>query len=466
MDELKSIKSEKGKEILVDKENYRYHRHKSNVDGSKVYWRCIVRSCKARLHSDADFNILITIGSHSHSATAAEIRANVAISRVKHRSISSESQSRTIIAEEIRTLTGCGLAELPRIPYISRNIRRWRHVERMHPPIPGSNVGFDIPSEYSCMENGEKFLRFDSGIGDPKRILIFSTDEGLQSLKNCKQWAADGTFKSCPSIFYQLYILHVQIGYFSAPRLFALLSDKSHASYEKLFNEVRNLVNNDGPENVTFDFEKAAHNSFLQTFPNTRLSFCLFHLGQNVYKHIIKEGFKVRYHDDDSFSLKIRCFVALAFLPIDDVVDGFEELADDDDIPQSLVSYFENTYIGPIRGRGSSKRRLEPTFLIASWNVFHQCLHGRPRTNNNLEGFHYALNQSFTCHPTIWKLINVLKREEGLANAKLQKLQQGEQVVQRKKYANRNKHVLNLIENYDCANKLQYLKNIALSIKL
>ena len=60
--------------------------------------------------------------------------------------------------------------------------------------------------------------------------------------------------------------------------------------------------------------------------------------------------------------VRVRCFLALAFLPIDDVVDEFEELVDDDGILQSLVSYFENTYIGPIRGRGSSKRRLEPTF--------------------------------------------------------------------------------------------------------
>ena len=76
-----------------------------------------------------------------------------------------------------------------------------------------------------------------------------------------------------PLYFISYTFLHVQIGFFSAPRLFALLSDKSHASYEKLFTEVKNLLNNDGPENFTFDFEKAAHNSFLQNFPNTQVIF-------------------------------------------------------------------------------------------------------------------------------------------------------------------------------------------------
>ena len=74
---------------------------------------------------------------------------------------------------------------------------------------------------------------------------------------------------------------------FQGSKIVCTTLDKSHASYENLFTEVRNLSNNDGPENVTFDFENAAHNSFLQTFPNTQLSLCLFHLGHNIYINIL-----------------------------------------------------------------------------------------------------------------------------------------------------------------------------------
>ncbi|CAI9719845.1 Hypothetical predicted protein [Octopus vulgaris] len=55
----------------------------------------------------------------------------------------------------------------------------------------------------------------------------------------------------------------------------------------------------------------------------------------------MQEGLKCRYHEDDSFSSKMWCFVALAFLPVDDV-DGYEQLIDDDDIPiNSIIFVFE-----------------------------------------------------------------------------------------------------------------------------
>lgn len=40
----------------------------------------------------------------------------------------------------------------------------------------------------------------------------------------------------------------------------------------------------------------------------------------------------------------MRCFVVLTFLPADDVVDGYEQLVDDD-IPQSVVPYFDNNFV-------------------------------------------------------------------------------------------------------------------------
>ena len=47
-------------------------------------------------------------------------------------------------------------------------------------------------------------------------------------------------------------------------------------------------------------------------------------------------GFKNRYHSESSFSLKVRCFSALAFLPCHDVATGFEELPEDEDVPEEF----------------------------------------------------------------------------------------------------------------------------------
>ncbi|KAG7159283.1 hypothetical protein Hamer_G026698, partial [Homarus americanus] len=75
---------------------------------------------------------------------------------------------------------------------------------------------------------------FDSDENDLNRLLVFATDKGLDDLVHVKHWASDGTFKCCPNIFYQLYTLHVQVGKFSVPRLFALLPNKTQETYTRL----------------------------------------------------------------------------------------------------------------------------------------------------------------------------------------------------------------------------------------
>ena len=67
-----------------------------------------------------------------------------------------------------------------------------------------------IPEEYTKYLD-EHFLRVDTGPDDPERILIFATDEGLADLKKYRHWCSDGTFKSRPKIFYQIFMLHVCI---------------------------------------------------------------------------------------------------------------------------------------------------------------------------------------------------------------------------------------------------------------
>jgi hypothetical protein len=101
---------------------------------------------------------------------------------------------------------------------------------------------------------------------------------------------------------------------------------------------------------------------------------------------------------------------------LEDLIESDEN----DDLPQEFIDYFTNNYVGPQRGRGANRRRLAPKFAIHEWNVLGRLKEGSPRTNNNLEGFHNALNSSITqTHPNIWTLIKGLMSEEHLAAAKV-----------------------------------------------
>ena len=145
-----------------------------------------------------------------------------------------------------------------------------------------------------------------------------------------------------------------------------------------------------------------------------------------------------------------------------DVIDGFIELSGDDDLPQELVSYFEMHYIGGEQGRGERRRRVEPTFPIALWNVFVRVEHNRSRTNNSIEGYHNALQSSMTnIHPNLWKLISYLKKEEILARKKKWVLDRGDEEGTKKVYSDINTRLQRQVIGYNSAQKRDYLRCIA-----
>ena len=67
-----------------------------------------------------------------------------------------------------------------------------------------------LSAEYQVAANKGQCLIFDSGVGDQERIFIFASEIGLQSLAESKHWYADGTFRTCPEIIFQLHTVHVQ----------------------------------------------------------------------------------------------------------------------------------------------------------------------------------------------------------------------------------------------------------------
>jgi len=95
----------------------------------------------------------------------------------------------------------------------------------------------------------------------------------------------DGTFKSCPKPFCQLYTILAYVNTVYIPLVFALLPDKTQSTYETLFHHILTQCEVTGlqfePESVLMDFEKAAMNAVEAKFSQTRLIGCRFHLGQS-----------------------------------------------------------------------------------------------------------------------------------------------------------------------------------------
>ncbi|XP_014775939.1 uncharacterized protein LOC106873210 [Octopus bimaculoides] len=154
------------------------------------------------------------------------------------------------------------------------------------------------------------------------------TEDGLEDLISFPNWSADGTFKVSPSIYYQLYYIHIQESTFSIPRVFALLPGKTNETYVRLFTYLLQLRLQLNPKSLLTDFESGARKGSVEKFPEVTINSCHFHLSKSILKKICDLGLRQRYKEDEVFILKIRCFPALSFFPLIDVVGGFIDLSE------------------------------------------------------------------------------------------------------------------------------------------
>ena len=80
---------------------------------------------------------------------------------------------------------------------------------------------------------------------------------------------------------------------------------------------------------------------------------CLFHFGQSVWRHVQNNGLSKKYQEDDTFRANIKKLIALAYLPLDDIIKGFDLVAAEfDDDAEDFLDYFEKTWISEPKKRG------------------------------------------------------------------------------------------------------------------
>ena len=177
------LSSKKNKRKLCDEENYIYEKHADNSRKTKTYWRCehFYKGCRARIHTTfncTEPEVILSTGSHNHPANNASINTRKAVSLMKSEVMRTGTVStREVIANGVQNLDKEAQSQLQTISGLARNIRNWRQHSLGIPVLPTSRSGFEIPSTVKYLENGSLFLAFDSGINDPDRILVFSSEK-------------------------------------------------------------------------------------------------------------------------------------------------------------------------------------------------------------------------------------------------------------------------------------------------
>ncbi|KII61414.1 hypothetical protein RF11_12829 [Thelohanellus kitauei] len=198
--------------------------------------------------------------------------------------------------------------------------------------------------------------------------------ELLDGLSRATVWLADGTFKVVPTLYFQLYSIHFQYsGAVNPAAVYCLLPNKTKDVYDRMLIEIIRLVPTCTPWIILTDFETAAMSSFREAFPSATISGCYFHLCQSVLRKVNELGMKVDYESNDNLRIAVRCLAALAHVPLADVSEAFDLLAES--MPRhekmdELLSYFEHTYIRGRRVRGREENYAPAPFPTHTWNKF------------------------------------------------------------------------------------------------
>ena len=334
------------------------------------------------------------------------------------------------------------------------------------PPTPAHKEDTpDLPQAYCTTTNGDPLLVYDSDVGDEERIFIFASQDALRSLVDSKRWYADGTFRVCPEIFFQLYTIHDQRDGRIFPCVFSLLPNKNENTYNRLFEQLFQLVNNlgNGANDVLVHFERSAISAFQNR--NIEVQGCFYHLSANIWKHTHHLGLSQRYNQEEEFALQIRMLPASVFLQAGDVIEGFEELVDTirilyDDVTDELLQYFEDNYIG--RYRRNAKRHT-PLFAINLWSIFNRTDDELPRANNSVEGWHRSFQGHVSaCRPVFWKFLSVLQKEENMICILIvQHLARHPAPPPRQRYFDSSRRILRILDDYPNRQTLQFLRAIA-----
>ena len=105
--------------------------------------------------------------------------------------------------------------------------------------MPQWRAEVTLTGDWANMLGGEPFVLGKSGAED--KIILLGTQSNLHHLAEAECFYVDGTFKTCPGLFYQIFTVHIIKYSQTLPMVYALLLIKQQSTYNHMFMMVKRL---------------------------------------------------------------------------------------------------------------------------------------------------------------------------------------------------------------------------------
>ncbi|CAG8573554.1 10071_t:CDS:2, partial [Gigaspora margarita] len=301
-------------------------------------------------------HILKKFSEHNHAPEPSCVEVIQALNNIKELATQTYEQLSQIFHDATINMPEDSFYYMPNNEALHKQISHIRL--RNLPSQPQTLQEIDIPIQLQTTIRGERFLAREININNEK-IMIFCTSNNLLYLEEANFWLMDGTFKTVPTLFRQLYTIHAPVrgknNFQVFPLVYILMTNQLEESYKFAFQELLDLSEkadyNLSPPVIITDFEQLVINAVRFRFPNF------------IHK---AEGLAIEYGSNEAFSFKLRHLAALAFLPPLEIPAAFNTIKPT--MPSNtteIINYFENIYVyGRIRQQLQNGVVTQPTFIF------------------------------------------------------------------------------------------------------
>ena len=144
----------------------------------------------------------------------------------------------------------------------------------------------------------------------------------------------------------------------SSPCIFALLPNKSTATYLMMWRSLKELMGDYSPNTMLCDMETVAIKAFLKVHPGVKIILCYFHFCKALRDNLSKKKVTVEANKNKRFNKFYRMVCSLAFVPPSHVADVADTVLvpylnrHQEEMSEEAVAwgdYFLDTYVGTVR---------------------------------------------------------------------------------------------------------------------
>lgn len=435
---VKKIISKQGKASLEHQGYiYTFDRMCNNYNS----WRCRYRTCPGRLQTSLITEEILKTIPHTHNNLTDTINASLIFEKMKELCITNKLE----FYDCLREAESCLSITFPKTrKVVTIQTQYSKFLKSIEYPVSDANEILDI---YRYTYSNNLFLQHDSGSNDSNRIIIFTTAVFKNYLEKCTVILSDGTFRSTPKGYAQVYIIY---GFFfgqTTPLAWCLMRNRKKESYVKLLTYLKTYICS-CPQHWILDFEVAPVSAISDTYPTTELHGCWFHFTQICVRWVINNDLLNRYQSDGDFMSFVKKIMILAYFPEADIVSTFKEIEHlaDDSGKLEFYKFFNRNFII------CSDNIL--TKSLSFWSCHKRIENGIPITTNSCEAYHRHLNTKVRkTADTFERFVNVLKKEEDRLQKKYNNLMNGINISNRKDDCERRF----IIQNYKFYNKWEFI---------